>query len=304
MTFGDKLRAKKKGLKANSIDTYLRNIRRLRRVHGKLPIPDSHKWLVEKKLFTWFDDQPLNIRRHMATAAQVALQAYNKSSKEWQRRQSESMKEFDEDRRRRKMSEKQKSQMPKKGFDALKSVIVSMKHELRHILTISHNDWTFSDLLRIQELIIISLYYDRPLRLDFATLEISGKENSIYKSLKKPRGWHVRLTDFKTVKSLGPKVFKLNLANQRLLNKFIPAVKRLTTHGYLLTNQSKNRMTRQVLSKKLMSITKKRIGKKFSTQLLRILFAMKHRGIIESAKEVSDKLLHSQEQSLQYAKKD
>ena len=63
-------------------------------------------------------------------------------------------------------------------------------------------------------------------------------------------------------------------------------------------------MSKQVLSKKLMSITKKRIGKIFSVQLIRILYAMRNRGVLESAKEVSEKLLHSQEQSLQYAKKD
>ena len=62
-------------------------------------------------------------------------------------------------------------------------------------------------------------------------------------------------------------------------------------------------MSKQVLSKTLMKITRRRIGKTFSTQMIRILYAMKNRDVIESAKEVSDKLLHSQEQSLQYAKK-
>jgi hypothetical protein len=81
-------------------------------------------------------------------------------------------------------------------------------------------------------------------------------------------------------------------------------VELLTEHGYLLSNQSKQKMTKQVLSKKLMALTKRRIGKTFSVQLLRILYAMKHRDVLESAKEVSEKLLHSQEQSLQYAKKD
>ena len=103
---------------------------------------------------------------------------------------------------------------------------------------------------------------------------------------------------------MGKKIFKPNTSNQRLLNKFIPGVKELTKHGFLLTNQTGEKMSKQVLSKKLMSITKKRIGRSFSVQLLRILFAMKNRDILESAKEVSDKLMHSQKQSLQYAKKD
>ena len=62
-------------------------------------------------------------------------------------------------------------------------------------------------------------------------------------------------------------------------------------------------MSKQVLSKTLMATTKKRIGKEFSVQLIRILFAMKNRDIIETAKEVSEKLLHSAKQTLAYAKK-
>ena len=127
--------------------------------------------------------------------------------------------------------------------------------------------------------------------------------SNISKNTKSPKGWHIILNEFKTKKSEGAKKFKLNLANQRILNKFIPAVRKLTSHGYLLSNTRGDRMTKQVLSKRLMQITSQRIGKKFSVQLLRILYAMKNRGTIETAAEVSDKLLHSQKQSLQYAKK-
>jgi hypothetical protein len=195
--------------------------------------------------------------------------------------------------------------MPAKGFDVLKSVISTMKRELKHILDKPPKEWSFKDLSRVQELIILSLYYDFPLRLDYATLETKKTDkNCIYKNKKKPRGWHIQLLEYKTSKTMGKKTFKPNTANQRLLNKFIPAVLLLTDHGFLLSNQSKQKMSKQVLSKKLMSITRKRIGKTFSVQLIRILYAMKNRDVLESAKEVSDKLLHSQEQSLQYSKKD
>jgi hypothetical protein len=241
----------------------------------------------------------------MATAAQVALSVYGTSNGEWKKRQSASMKEFDDNRRKRTLTAKQKKQMPEKGFDVLKGVISSMKKELSHILSKALKEWSFSDLSRVQELVIISLYYDFPLRLDYASLQTKKTDgNSIYKNKKKPRGWHIQLKEYKTSKTMGTKIFKPNTANQRLLNKFIPATELLTDHGYLLSNQGKKKMSKQVLSKKLMSITKKRIGKNFSVQLIRILYAMRNRGVLESAKEVSEKLLHSQEQSLQYAKKD
>ena len=220
---------------------------------------------------------------------------------EKRKRQRSSMEEFDEKRRKRELTPAQKAKIPAKGFDSLKKVIVQMKKELRHVL---QNIESQSDLVRVQDLIILSLYYELPLRLDYATLrtEKVKSANSIYKNTKKPAGWHIVLHEFKTAKSLGSKTFKLGTANQRLLNKFVPAVKKITDHGFLLTNRKGGKMSKQVLSKTLMKLTKARIGKAFSTQLLRILFAMKNRDVIESAKEVSDKLLHSQEQSLQYAK--
>ena len=303
MSFKDKLNKVKKDIKQASRDTYLRNIRRLRKVKHELPIPDTHKWLVEKPLVAWFDKQPLNIRRHLATAAQTALKVYGKESEAWSKRQSAAMKEFDDDRRKRQLTEKQKKQMPKDGFDSLKHVISSLRKELKHLMS-APKEWSLKDLLRVQELVIISLYYDYPLRLDYADIHINSEEgNFLKKNTRKPQGYFIILREFKTASSLGQQKFKLNRTNQRLLNKFIPQLRRLTKHGFFLTNTTGNKMSKQVLSKTLQASTKKRIGREFSVQLLRILFAMKNRGVIESAKEVSKKLLHSQEQSLMYAKK-
>ena len=305
MGFIDKLKQAKKSLKQSSIDTYIRNVKRLRKVHGTLPIPEDHKWLLAEKLFTWFDKQPLNVRRHLSTAAQVALTAYGKESEKWRKRQKDSMKEFDADRRERRLTTKQKEKMPEKGFAALKQVVGDMRRELKRVLSKKHDEWTKPELLKVQDLLIISLYIDRPLRLDYAGLRVGKHEgNSIYKNMKKPRGYHVTLDDFKTKKSLGKQTFKLNAANQRLLNKFVPASSRITDHGFLLSNRNGGKMSKQVLSKRLTQVTKSRIGKGFSVQLLRVLYAMEHRKTLETAKEVSEKLMHSQEQSLQYSKKD
>ena len=303
MSFREKLRTKKKNLKDSSVTTYLRNIKRLYKASGgEGEIPLKHTWINSKKLVAWYKEQPLGVRRHMSNAAVIALQVYGKSSKAWEKRQKSDIKEFDEHRNKRELSEKQKAKVPSKGFAAIKTAVKTMKKELKHVLS---DISTKSDLLRVQDLVILSLYSELPLRLDFATLKLErGDGNSIFKSKRKPTGWTIELKDFKTVSSLGPKKFRLNQANQRLLNKFIPAVKKLTDHGYFLTNKNNGKMSKQVLSKTLMRITKQKIGKSFSTQLIRILYAMSNRGVIESAKEVNEKLMHSSEQSLQYAKKE
>ena len=84
MTFELKLRQNKKDLKKSSQDTYLRNIRRLRKVFHALPIPvKDNSWLKEKKLIAWFDKEPLSVRRHLATAANIASVIYGSPLSEW-----------------------------------------------------------------------------------------------------------------------------------------------------------------------------------------------------------------------------
>ena len=73
MTFKQQLDKVKKHVKPASRETYLRNIRRLRKATGQLPIPSTSKWLTEARLLKWYDSQPLNIRRHLSTAAKVAF---------------------------------------------------------------------------------------------------------------------------------------------------------------------------------------------------------------------------------------
>jgi len=302
MSFEEKLRKVKKDVKKSSQDTYLRNIRRLYKIENELPISNNSKWLERKSLQKWFLKQTLSIRRHLATAALVALKIYKKENDFWYSKQQVAREEYDKQRQTRTLSEKQKKNIPGKGFDSLYKVVKNLKAELRHVLK---NIDTLSDLLRVQDLIILSLYAEIPMRLDYATLQLGrGTVNSIYKNTKKPRGWTISLTDFKTAKSQGPKIFRLKQANQRLLNIFVPAVKKLTDHGFLLSNRLGKKMSKQVLSKRLMKLTKEKIGKRFSTQLLRVLYAMKNRDLLMSAKEVSDTLMHSQKQSIQYAKKD
>jgi len=163
MSFETKLREAKKSLKTSSQDTYLRNIKRLRKVKHALPIPPSdHKWLLEKALFAWYDKQPLSVRRHMSTAANISLQIYKKESPEWKKRQQSSMEEFDEDRRQRKLTDKQKSKIPAKGFDSLKRVVKQMKKELKHVInkvdSILHGCYFYKPLIPFTERIKLQLH--------------------------------------------------------------------------------------------------------------------------------------------------
>ena len=86
-TFEEKLRKYKSNIKQSSQETYIRNIKRLRKVHDTLPIPEKDSsWVKKKKLLDWFDNQPLNVRRHLSNAAVITLQVLgDKNNSEWKK---------------------------------------------------------------------------------------------------------------------------------------------------------------------------------------------------------------------------
>ena len=100
-TFFDKLKKNRTNIKESSLNTYIRNIRRLYKVYNKLPIPPSNSKWLNKKLLKWFDDQSLSVRRHLANAAIISLKVYNEDDNEWQKRHIAAMKEFEEKREKR-----------------------------------------------------------------------------------------------------------------------------------------------------------------------------------------------------------
>ena len=62
-------------------------------------------------------------------------------------------------------------------------------------------------------------------------------------------------------------------------------------------------MTKSAFSQGLLGLTKKLMGKKVGTRMIRVLFATMNRKEIEAAQSVSNKLLHSAEQTQQYIRK-
>ena len=100
-TFFDKLKKNRTNIKESSLNTYIRNIRRLYKVYNKLPIPPSNSKWLNKKLLKWFDDQSLSVRRHLANAAIISLKVYDKDDDQWQKRHIAAMKEFEEKREKR-----------------------------------------------------------------------------------------------------------------------------------------------------------------------------------------------------------
>ena len=90
-----------------------------------------------------------------------------------------------------------------------------------------------------------------------------------------------------------------------VLTKLVPIVKAVTTHGYLLSNSSGDRLSRNGLSKLLTRITERLLGNKgFSATMIRVLKATKFSKTLEKSSELAKEMMHSQEQNYRYSRRD
>ena len=159
--------------------------------------------------------------------------------------------------------------------------------------------------MKIQDVLVLLFFCEIPLRNELANVKINNvvkNQDNHFKQNKS--GYTLILNDHKTVKRVGSRAHKISKSIARVLNKFIPMVRKVTKHGYLLTTTRGNRMTMNALSKYLVKITKVHFGTGFSSQIIRILFAKSKVEGLKLAKEAQESLGHaSLETTLSYAKK-
>ena len=304
--FYEKLHKTSQNLSVQSVYVYLRNISRLRGLlHDSEELPESGKWLLEKKLLSKFDTLDLNKRRLMSVAAVKALKAYGLSSPEWNKRLARASDAYDKQRKKRHITKKESSNWPSKGFQSLRDAAKDEKLLIKKVL--KKPEKNLKDLIRIQNWVILFLYSFHPIRLDFADVFLEKpvkdkKENYLFKVPRK--GWVLTLRKYKTAKFRGETQIKIARAPSRALTLFVPLVKQLTTHGKLLTNSTGGPLSRNGLSKLLKKLTKKHLGVGFSASLIRVLFSTENIKTIEDASKISKEMMHNLEQSLAYTRKD
>ena len=305
-SFFERLRKSSKNLSVQSLYVYLRNISRLRGLlHDTEDLPDSGKWLLDKKLLAKFDSLDLNKRRLMSVAAVKALKAYGGTSEEWNKRLARASDSYDKLRKKRHVTKKESGKWPKNGFQSLRNAAKDEKLLIKKIL--KKPEKTVKDLLKIQNWVVLFLYSFHPLRLDFADLNLAKpvkgvKDNYLFKAPRK--GWGLTLRKYKTAKFRGETEIKIARAPSRALSMFVPLVKSLTKHGKLLTNSTGGSLSRNGLSKLLTKLTKKHLGVGFSASLIRVLFSTANVKTIEDASKISNEMMHNLEQTLAYTRKD
>lgn len=288
----------------STIDVYVRNLFRLAKFAGKNGVPKDAKWLASKALLTKVSKEPLNVRRLLTVAGVKAMKMYDMdTSGEWGPLMAKATEEYEKQRDERRKTKREKERWPTKGYDSLKDVAKTLKKQNTNLL--SKKELSNKELYKLQKYVIIALYSEHALRLDWADVRL-GKTNDKDKNFlhKFPRrGWVLTMRKYKTSKTMGEVELKLSRPTSLVLSMFVPKVKENTDHGYLLSNQQGKKLSRSGLSKVLIRLTSKHLGAKIGSQIIRVLKATKFRKDTEKSEALAKELMHSSKQQLQYAKK-
>ena len=289
---------------ASTINVYTRNLFRLAKLAGFEGIPKTAKWLASKSLMAKFAKQPLNARRLLSVAGVKGMSMYGQdTSGEWGPLMSKATEQYEKERDARHKTKREKDRWPAKGYDSLKDVAKKLKKTVTPLL--KKADLTVNELYRLQKYVIIALYSEHALRLDWADVRL-GKTNDVDKNFlhKYPRkGWVLTMRKYKTSKTMGEVEIKMSRPTSLVLSMFVPKVKKSTKHGYLLSNMQGNKLSRSGLSKVLIRLTDKHLGSKIGSQIIRVLKSTKFKKDTEKSEQLAKELMHSTKQQLQYAKK-
>ena len=305
--FRKKMEAVCERCSASTITTYIHNVFRLARVYDSkvtdtLP-KGGAKWINSKELFKKVKAMKLGPRRLLSLAAVKALHALGAPKEgKWTDMMKGSSEEYDKVREKRMKTPREQERWPKKGYDSLRLAADKLRTETQDL---QKNVKNLSQLYKLQRYVIIRLYSQHALRLDWADVKLgkptSEQVNFLYKDSRK--GWQLIMRKYKTAKVMGQQNIKLSRAASLVLTMFVPFVKDKTSHGYLLSTKNGKKLSRKGLSNLLSRTTEKYIGKRLSAQLIRVLKATKFRKQTEEADEMAKEFLHSKDQHLKYSKK-
>ncbi len=284
-----------------TLQTYHQSIRRLYKLNNEGSIPTTAKWLKSEKLFEKYKKIPVNIRRHLSTGAQKAVQAYKlEEYTKWYTAMLEDQQLYQTQREKGEKSETEKKLWLKGGVKDIKKASNEVKRRLRHELT---QDPNLNTLYRYQFYLILKLFAELPVRNTFASLKVSGTKGN---HIVQPRKGNIKFvfTEFKNSDKLGPRTLELSRAATMALRKFLAYRKGLVEHDFLLSTKRGEPLSKSAMGKALHVVTKEILGKSVGSRLFRVIHATEQRDVITAASELSKKMLHSERRTADYVRND
>ena len=283
--------------KPSSIKTYWANIKALSKLAGRDDVPSGAAWL-NAKLLERIKSMPLNRMKRFATAGVKAAQMYGTSRPKWAQVMSESGEKYSKMRESGKRTVRESQNWPQDGYAALGKLAKELHGEMEHLEKKKY--WTRSELYHYQRYLIVLFYSKHALRGDLADVKF-----------KKPLGPnHIRVVgkkyklhigEHKTSKAHGAIQLELGPEITAALNTFMPQLRRLTTHGYLLsTLRTGNRLQRHDMLRLIRNTTKERLGKNIGVQLIRVLKVTGAAAQIDAAERLQKEMGHGASMQKKY----
>ena len=256
------------GCKESSIKTYWANIKALSRLAGHDVVPGSASWLSDKLLKRVLEEPIIRAKR-FTTAGVKAAQMYKRKAKNWIKAMSDVTERYATQRQSGKRTKREASNWPEGGYKALTKLAQDLHSELDHLE--KKKQWNTRDLYHYQRYLIVLFYSKHALRGDLADVRISKPfgPNWLKGSATK---YQLHVGEHKTSRSNGPIKLSLGPEIGKALDVFLPQVRRLNKHGYLLsTLRTGARLQRQDMLRLIRNVTKDRLGKNIGVQIIRVL---------------------------------
>ena len=302
MTFEKKLRSVCKTCKMATIKVYLSGVRRLLRLVDPdfEKIPDGSKWLMSEKLEKKVKALPLNKRRHLTSIGYIASKAYGlKADNKWQELMIADVDKYQKERNKNKKSAYEEKNLP----ESLNDVKKAAKEYWQRIKRIyGKSDPTLADLYKVQKWLVLRLITELPFRNDLPTINVSEKKGNYLDKEKK--GLKIVMTDFKASDKVGPRTVKLSRGVVVVLKKFLKYREAAgIEHDFLLSARNGSKMTKKGYSQMIIKTTSELLNKRVGSRIMRVLTASENKDVLLEANEITNKMLHTAQQTRQYIRK-
>ena len=287
--------------KPSSIKTYWANIQALARVAGRDAVPASASWLNDA-LLKRVVAMPLNRYKRLTTAAVKAAQMYKVKRPKWSKAMGDAADKYTRIRESGKRTKREHENWPKGGYQALSALAKKLFSEQEHLE--KKKKWNTRDLYHYQRYLIVLFYSKFALRGDLADVRYKKPFGSNWLQKLKTK-YKLHIGEHKTARARGAIELDVGGTLADALDTFLPQLRRLTTHGYLLsTLRTGNRLQRQDMLRLIRNTTKEHLGKNIGVQLIRVLKVSASQKEIDKAAALQQELGHSSTMQKRYISRD
>jgi len=287
-----KLRHVCKNCKESSIRTYWNQIKALASMAGHDTVPDHARWLTTD-LIGKIKKAGLAKYKRFALAGLKALQAYGAKHKRetWANAVRDSSEKYGALRDKGKRTEREARNWPEGGFKALTKLANELHDEVKHLE--GKTIWSNGQHYEYQRYFIMRFYSKHALRGDLADVRHKKPFGPNWVQ-KKGSGYKLHIGEHKTSRAHGAIELDLGPEISKALDTFLPHLRRLMKHGFLLsTLRTGSRLQRQDMLRLIRNTTRERLGKNIGVQLIRVLKVSGAAAEIDKATELQQELGHS-----------